>query len=167
MHNTYDCTLLPCPLLVIWSRLTLKMVLTSLVSTNLIAEKQTCHGWREKLHPKLSISYQNKVNSFVTGQSKNQFSCCSDWALKPDIADPKQSFLTVKHVYKVLKDWALVVSIGVFLSQIGRFCTMEFVSTYLLCILTSKSMLPHAFAWSKTMKNIWKSWKKYLFHNEH
>ena len=35
----------------------------------------------------------------------------------------------------------------------------------LLCILTSKHMLAHVFAWSKTMKNIWKSWKKYLFHH--
>ena len=29
----------------------------------------------------------------------------------------------------------------------------------MLCILTSKRMLAHAFSWSKTMKNIQKSWK--------
>ena len=33
-----------------------------------------------------------------------------------------------------------------------------------MCILTSERTLAHAFAWSKTMENIQKSWKKYLFH---
>ena len=37
----------------------------------------------------------------------------------------------------------------------GNFC--------LLCISTSKWMLVHAFTWSKTMKNFWKSWKKSFF----
>ena len=31
----------------------------------------------------------------------------------------------------------------------------------MLCISTSKRMLAHAFAWSKTIENIRKSWKKY------
>ena len=33
----------------------------------------------------------------------------------------------------------------------------------LLCISTSKCMLAHAFTWSKTIKNIQKSWKKSFF----
>ena len=35
--------------------------------------------------------------------------------------------------------------------------------TGLLCISTSKRMLAHAFTWLKTMKYIWKSWKKWFF----
>ena len=37
----------------------------------------------------------------------------------------------------------------------------------MLCISTSKRMLAHVFAWLKTVKNIWKLWKKYLFHHVH
>ena len=37
----------------------------------------------------------------------------------------------------------------------------------LLCISATKRMLAHAFAWSKTIKNIQKSGRKYLFHNAH
>ena len=33
----------------------------------------------------------------------------------------------------------------------------------MLCILTSKHMLAHEFAWLKTMENIWKSWKSTFF----
>ena len=38
---------------------------------------------------------------------------------------------------------------------------------FLLCISTSERMLAHVFAWSKTMKNIGKWWKKYFFHHAH
>ena len=62
----------------------------------------------------------------------------------------------------------------------STFLVFGFVETYnsflrrrflficlVLCILTSECMLAHAFAWSKTMENIQKSWKKCLFHYTH
>ena len=41
----------------------------------------------------------------------------------------------------------------------------HYVGAYMLCILTSKCMLAHAFAWSKTIKKIGKLWKRYFFHH--
>ena len=38
---------------------------------------------------------------------------------------------------------------------------------YLLCISTSERMLAHAFAWLKTIENIRKLTKNYLFHHVH
>ena len=59
-----------------------------------------------------------------------------------------------------------VTTIQQFFMFIGFICTFVFIDS-LLCISTSKCMLAHAFAWLKMIKNIQKSWKKYISHQTH
>ena len=67
----------------------------------------------------------------------------------------------LQSVFKCMASEPYICELQLF--PLFEYWTAPVYKSRLLCISTRECMLAHAFAWSKTIKNIWKSWKSTFF----